>query len=81
MFCFADPLLWNIRLANDRIAVRVPKHLAVYLNKFRKGVAGAFFFYRLAMSERHDANHAATQFESVVNNAHYSKETAPAGLS
>lgn len=77
MMKFADPLLWNIRLANDRIAARVPKHLAVYLDKFRKGVAGAFFFYRLAISERHDANHAATRCSLFKRNGPSGGELRP----
>jgi hypothetical protein len=63
-----------------RYRARVPKHLTAYLDKLRKGVARAFFFYRLALSKRHTTIMPLFTLSPMVNIAHYLKETAPAGV-
>jgi hypothetical protein len=45
------PVLISVRTGLDR--ARVAEYVAAYLDKLRKGVAGAFLFYRLAMGKRH----------------------------
>jgi hypothetical protein len=65
-------MLIPVRTRLDR--ARVSEYLAAYLDKLRKGVAGALFFNRLAMSKRHTAIMPQRILSPVVNIAHHSKE-------